>query len=106
MTASTPLLTPSVLIVGLLCAAGCGHEATLVRDTADGGLVSYRYQTDAEVLASRGRRDAFRLIGKKCPAGSRIVREGEIPKVSQAADRAWRGQMGTDRLWGIQFICE
>ncbi|HET6674176.1 MAG TPA: hypothetical protein VFG71_02490, partial [Nitrospiraceae bacterium] len=62
MTVSTPLLTPSVLIVGLLCAAGCGHEATLVRDTADGGLVSYRYQTDAEVLASRGRRDAFRLI--------------------------------------------
>ena len=99
-------MTPSFLLVGLLCVAGCGHEATLVRDTADGGLVSYRYQTDAEVLASQGRRDAFQLIGNKCPAGSRIVREGEIPKVSKAADRAWRGQMGTDRLWGIQFICE
>lgn len=106
MTVSAPLLTPCFLIAGLLCAAGCGHEATLVRDTADGGLVSYRYQTDGEVLASQGRRDAFRLIGNKCPAGSRIVQEGEIPKVSKAADRAWRGQMGTDRLWGIQFICE
>ena len=99
-------LTGSLLMFGLAGAMGCGHEATLVRDTADGGLISYRYQTEAEVLASQGRRDAFQLIGNKCPTGSRIVREGEIPKVSAAADRAWRGQMGTDRLWGIQFVCE
>ena len=77
-----------------------------MRDATDGGLVSYAYQTDAEVLASSGRRDAFRLIAEKCPNGSRIVREGEIPKVSTAADRAWRGQMGMDRLWGVQFVCE
>ena len=95
-----------LLLSSLVGAAGCGSQATLVRDATDGGLVSYAYQTDAEVLASSGRRDAFRLIAKKCPKGSRIVREGEIPKVSAAADRAWRGQMGIDRLWGVQFVCE
>jgi hypothetical protein len=104
-TVLAPRLTCSLIVISLV-GAGCGHQATLVRDAADGGLVSYAYQTDAEVLASSGRRDAFRLIAEKCPNGSRIVREGEIPKVSTAADRAWRGQMGMDRLWGVQFVCE
>ena len=86
--------------------SGCGHEARLIRDTQTGGLVSYPVQTDADVLSSEGRRDALRLIREKCPQGSRIVKEGELPKVSQATDRVWRGQMGTDRVWGIQFVCE
>lgn len=85
---------------------GCAHEATLVRTTDQGGLVSYPFQSDADVLASSGRHDAFALMAEQCPNGSRIVREGEIPKVSMAADRAWRGQMGFDRLWGVQFVCE
>ena len=105
MTVLAPRLTCSLIVISLV-GAGCGRQATLVRDATDGGLVSYAYQTDAEVLASSGRRDAFRLIAEKCPNGSRIVREGEIPKVSTAADRAWRGQMGIDRLWGVQFVCE
>jgi hypothetical protein len=87
-------------------AVGCTREATFVRDTDTGGLVSYPFQTDVEVLASSGRRDALQLIAEKCPKGSRIVQEGEIPKVSRAADRAWRGQMGVERLWGVQFACE
>ena len=96
----------SLIVMGFVGAVGCARQATLVRDAAEGGLVSYTYQTDAEVLASSGRRNAFQLIAEKCPNGSRIVREGEIPKVSTAADRAWRGQMGMDRLWGVQFVCE
>jgi hypothetical protein len=48
----------------------------------------------------------MRMIREKCPNGSRIVKEGAIPKVSEAADRVWHGQMGTNRLWGIQFTCE
>lgn len=89
---------------GLL--SGCSHDARLVRDTTTGGLVSYPFQTEADILSSDGRRDAFRLIRDKCPQGSRLLKEGELPKVSQSADRLWRGQMGTDRIWGIQFACE
>ena len=101
-----PCLSRSLLVILFAGTAGCGHEATLVRDAVDGGLVSYPYQVDTDVLASSGRREAFQLIAEKCPTGSRIVQEGEIPKVSKAADRAWRGQMGMDRLWGVQFVCE
>jgi hypothetical protein len=94
------------LMVMLGAMAGCGQGASLVRDTSTGGVVSYAIQSESDILTSDGRRDAMDIIRKKCPNGSRIVKEGAIPKVSNAADRAWRGQMGTDRLWGIQFTCE
>jgi len=106
MVALNLCLSRTCLAFLIAGAAGCTPEATLVRDVEQGGLVSYPFQTDVEVLASSGRRDAFQLIAEKCPKGSRITREGEIPKVSKAADRAWRGQMGMDRLWGVQFVCE
>lgn len=94
------------LLILAFAAVGCGHEAALTRETATGGLVTWSVQSDGDILSSAGRRDALRLIKDKCPQGSRIVKEGEIPKVSQTADRLWRGQMGTDRIWGIQFTCE
>jgi len=94
-----------VLWMAGVAVAGCGHEASLTRETETGGVVTFPIQTEGDVLSSAGRRDALRLIANKCPNGSRIVKEGEIPKVSKAADRNWRGQMGTDRIWGIQFTC-
>ena len=104
------MLSRSVAFVFVLACTGglfgCGHEATLLRETPAGGLVSFSVQTEADIFSSEGRRDALRLIREKCPQGSRIVKDGELPKVSQATDRVWRGQMGTDRIWGIQFVCE
>jgi hypothetical protein len=95
-----------ILMVMSVVGASCGHEASLQRETSVGGLVTYPIQNDSDVLSSAGRRDALRLMKDKCPHGSRVTKEGEVPKVSQAADRAWRGQMGADRIWGIQFTCE
>jgi len=95
-----------MLLAVILPTVGCGHEATMTRETETGGLVTWSVQTDGDILSSAGRRDALRMIKAKCPQGSHVVREGEIPKVSQTADRHWRGQMGTDRIWGIQFTCE
>lgn len=103
LTRTMPHLLLLVLIAAL---TGCTHEATLVREGAQDGLVSYAFQSDSEILSSSGRRDAIQVMAEKCPKGTHIVREGEIPKVSKAADRAWRGQMGPERLWGIQFTCE
>ena len=94
-----------VMVVVALSFAACGHDATLTYETATGGLATWSVQSDGDILSSAGRRDALRLIKGKCPQGFRIVKEGEVPKVSRSADRAWRGQMGTDRLWGIQFAC-
>lgn len=98
-----PALVYFIVTGGLI---GCGHEAKLVRDDPTGGVVAYSIETEADVLSSSNRRQALRIIRDKCPQGERIVKEGELPKVSQAADRAWRGQMGTDRVWGIQFTCK
>ena len=97
--------TVTVLSIAFSIAA-CGHEASMTRETPTGGLVTWSVQSAGDILSSAGRRDALRLIKEKCPQGSRIVREGEVPKVSQTADRHWHGQMGTDRIWGIQFTCE
>lgn len=94
------------LLAVVITFSGCGHEASLTRETATGGVVTWSVQSDGDILTSAGRRDALRLIKDKCPNGSRIIKEGEIPKVSQTADRLWRGQMGSDRIWGIQFTCE
>jgi hypothetical protein len=97
----------AVLVLALAVSlAACGHEATLTRESATGGLATWPVQSDGDILSSGGRRDALRLINDKCPRGFRIIKEGEVPKVSRFADRAWRGQLGSDRLWGIQFTCD
>lgn len=94
-----------LITVGAAC-VGCEAGATLVREAPNGGLVTYMFQQESDVLASSGRRDALKIMSTRCPNGFLLVREGEVPKVSAAADRAWRGQMGYDRQWGMQFECK
>lgn len=100
------LFDVSAALVLMWACSACGAGVTLVRDTPTGGLVTYPFQNEVDVLTSSERRDAMELINRKCPAGFKVQKEGEIPKVSRAADRAWRGQMGGDRVWGIQFTCQ
>jgi len=97
-----------IVVIGfwMMEVAGCGHEASLQRETATGGVVTFPVQSESDILISAGRRDALRMVAEKCPSGSQIVKEGELPKVSRAADRAWGAQLGTDRIWGIQFTCK
>lgn len=90
----------------LVLLSSCGHGATLVQETPTGGVITYGFQTEADVLSSSVRRDAMGIAAAQCPNGYRIVKEGEVPKVSASADRNWRGQMGMDRRWGIQFACK
>ncbi|MFO0773542.1 MAG: hypothetical protein U0172_02615 [Nitrospiraceae bacterium] len=91
----------------LLCVlTSCGTGATLRDETADGGLLTYSYQTDADVLSSPARRDAMDIAAERCPQGYRIVKEGQVAKVSPATEKNWRGQIGFDRRWGIQFQCK
>ena len=95
--------TAAMCLSGL---ASCGYEASLQRETPNGGLVTFSVQSEADVLSSEGRRQALLIMQDKCPSGVQIVKEGEVPKVSRAADRAWGPQIGTNRIWGIQFTCK
>lgn len=72
----------------------------------------YPYIEEQDVLTSSERRDALRLLEERCPAGYRISREGEVPRIDQAVDRAWMGQVSRDgqvsreKLWAILFACK
>jgi hypothetical protein len=101
-----------VLIVVSLALASCMPHAQIVNETATGGTVLYSYIEEQDVLTSPERTDALRLLDEKCPAGYRISREGEVPRVDQAVDRAWMGQLSRDgqvsreKRWAIQFACK
>ena len=68
--------------------------------------MAFSIQLEADIFSSAGRREALCMMQEKCPSGVRVLKEGELPKVSRAADRAWGAQLGTDRLWGIEFKCK
>jgi hypothetical protein len=104
----------SVLVV-LICSlvlASCTSNARIVNETETGGTVLYSYIEEEDVLTSPERRDALRLLDDKCPAGYRISREGEVPRIDQVVDRAWMGQVSRDgqvsreRHWAILFACK
>lgn len=92
--------------------ASCAPSAQLVNETATGGTVLYSYIEEQDVLTSPERQDALLLLEEKCPAGYRIARQGEVPNVGQAVDRAWMGQLSRDgqvsreKRWAIQFACK
>ena len=92
--------------------ASCIPNAQIVNESASGGTALYTYVEEQDVLSSPGRSDALRLLEEKCPAGYRISREGEVPRVDQAVDRAWMGQLSRDgqvsreKRWAIQFACK
>lgn len=101
-----------VLIVFSFTLASCAPNAQLVNETATGGTVLYSYAEEQDVLTSLGRQEALRLLGEKCPVGYRISREGEVPRIDQAVDRAWMGQISSngqvsrEKRWAIQFTCK
>lgn len=104
----------SILVVLMfsIALASCASNVRIVNETATGGTVLYPYIEEQDVLTSSERRDALRLLGEKCPAGYRISREGEVPRIDQAVDRAWMGQISRDgqvsreKLWAILFACK
>jgi hypothetical protein len=101
-----------MLIAFSFTLASCIPNAQIVNESASGGTALYTYVEEQDVLTSTGRWDALRLLEEKCPAGYRISREGEVPRVDQAVDRAWMGQLSRDgqvsreKRWAIQFTCK
>jgi hypothetical protein len=101
------------MLIAFSCTlASCLPNAQIVNESASGGTALYTYVEEQDVLSSPERRDALRLLEEKCPAGYRISREGEVPRVDQAVDRAWMGQLSRDgqvsreKRWAIQFACK
>jgi hypothetical protein len=108
----------NLLVVFVVCVvlsmtlASCAPAIQLVNETATGGTILYSYIEEQDVLTSPARRDALNLLEEKCPSGYRISREGEVPRIDRAVDRAWMGQVSRDgqvsreRRWAIQYACK
>jgi hypothetical protein len=89
----------------LLLLVACATRTNLVRETAAGGVVAYTISGEDDILTAAGRTQALEIIHRKCPQGSRIVREGEMAKVRADVDRTWGDQIAADKRWALQFQC-
>ncbi|TLY16267.1 MAG: hypothetical protein E6K69_04420 [Nitrospirae bacterium] len=87
-------------------ASACAQEAFLIRESPSGGVVAYPIHGEMDILSSKARSGAMRLIDEKCQRGYQTIREGEMPRVRKDIDRVWEGQMSGSRLWGLEFICK
>jgi hypothetical protein len=88
--------------------AGCSEGATLVRESPQGGIVTYLYQEDrGGPMFSPHRAEALQIIARKCPAGYSIAQEAE----ARGASTVQGTREGTEddsrgRRWGLQFRCK
>ena len=90
----------------VVVASACAQEAFLIRESPSGGVVAYPIDGEMDILSSKARSGAMRLIDEKCQRGYQTVREGEMPRVRKDIDRVWEGQMSGSRLWGLEFTCK
>lgn len=95
------------LAVFLAC-GGCAEGATLVQETAAGGVVTYPYKEDrGGPMFSGFRKEALEIVANKCPPGYTILREGETRGYSMVSGTTeGTGDFTTHRRWGLQFRCK
>lgn len=95
------------LLVLSLIISGCAEGAKLLEETEKGGVVVYPYKGEQGNLLSSFRKDAMRLMDKKCEGPYSILREGETrgrTRVSGSVEGAQ--EIVQERRWGIQFQCK
>jgi hypothetical protein len=79
----------------------------MTHETEQGGVVTFLFKEDrGGPMGSPHRKDAWKLIDRKCPAGYVVVRDGEL--IGYSSMSSVEGQEGdvTNRRWGIQFRCK
>lgn len=97
------LLVAMVLAVG----AGCSDAVTLVKESATSGVVTYLFKEErGGPMGSPHRKEALKVMEKKCPSGYVVLKEGEVQGYGSMS--SVEGQEGeiTGRRWGIQFTCK
>lgn len=90
-----------------LIVSGCAEGAKFLEETENGGVVVYPYKGEQGNLLSSFRKDALRLMEKKCGGPYSIVREGETRGRSRVFGSVEGGhEIVQERRWGIQFQCK
>lgn len=94
--------------VAVFVCSGCSIGATLVKETPNGGVVTYAFKAErGGPVVSPYRKEALELMAGRCPRGYRVIREGEARGYGTGAGL----QEGMEdepigRRWGIQFECK
>ncbi|MDF0645771.1 MAG: hypothetical protein P0111_17225 [Nitrospira sp.] len=100
-------LPARLCVLAFLSCAGCSDAVQLAGETETGGVVTYLFKEDrGGPMGSPHRKEALKVIEKKCPSGYTVVRDGEVKGYSGMSSS--EGQEGeiTGRRWGIQFRCK
>lgn len=96
-----------MVAVVLAACAGCSDAVTLVKETATSGVVTYLFKEErGGPMGSPHRKEALKVMEKKCPSGYVVQKEGEMQGYGSMS--SVEGQEGevTGRRWGMQFICK
>jgi hypothetical protein len=91
----------------LMTGAGCSEAVLLTHETDTGGVVTYLFKEDrGGPMGSPHRREALKVMEKKCPSGYTVLKEGEVQGYgSMSSTEGQEGEV-TGRRWGIQFRCK
>lgn len=99
--------TKLIWLALLIVFAGCSHAVLLSHETEQGGVVTYLFKEDrGGPMGSPHRRDALRLIEKKCPSGYTVLKDGEVQGYSSMSSVEGAEGEVSGRRWGIQFRCK
>jgi len=104
------LVKPWMKVLGLamvVTGAGCSEAVLLTHETETGGVVTYLFKEDrGGPMGSPHRREAIKVMDKKCLSGYTVLKEGEVQ--GHGSISSTEGQEGdvTGRRWGIQFRCK
>lgn len=91
----------------LLVCTGCSDAVSLTRETDSGGVVTYLFKEDrGGPMGSPHRRDALKVMDKKCPTGYTVVKDGEVQGYGSMSSVEGQEGEATGRRWGIQFRCK
>jgi hypothetical protein len=99
--------TVTGLALLFVCTMGCSQGAMLTHETENGGVVTYLFKEDrGGPMGSRHRREALKLIEKKCPSGYTVLKDGEVQGYSSLSSAEGSEGDVIGRRWGIQFRCK
>ena len=85
---------------------GCSDAVHMAHETETGGVVTYLYKEErGGPMGSPHRKEALKVIDKKCPAGYIVMRDGEVKGTPMISSLEGSTDEVSGRRWGIQFRC-
>lgn len=104
-----PIKQWSIVMGLVLCltSVGCSEAVMLTHETETGGVVTYLFKEDrGGPMGSPHRREALKVMDKKCPSGYTILKDGEAQGYSSMSSVEGAESETIGRRWGMQFRCK